>query len=153
MQSYILEELTDLIAESFPADMSRQGITRHSMGGHGALTFALKNADRFASCSAFAPIVNPSTADWSRGAMTHLALTVRLGRLRRGSTNRERGSIPILIDQGEADSFLEDGLRPWLDEAVQGTDIITLRMRRATITRVLYLNRTWTTICAGTLSA
>jgi len=134
MQSYILDELTDLIAESFPADMSRQGITGHSMGGHGALTFALKHADRFASCSAFAPIVNPSTADWSRGALTaYLGANesawadydaVRL--IENGARFPE-----ILIDQGEADSFLEDGLRPWLlDEAVQGTDMqVTVRMQ------------------------
>ena len=134
MQSYILDELTDLIAESFPADMSRQGITGHSMGGHGALTFALKNADRFASCSAFAPIVNPSTADWSRGALTaYLGAdesawadydAVRL--IENGARFPE-----ILIDQGEADSFLEDGLRPWLlGEAVKGTDMqVTVRMQ------------------------
>ena len=134
MQRYILEELTELIAQSFPADMSRQGITGHSMGGHGALTFALKNADRFASCSAFAPIVNPSTADWSRGALTaYLGAdesawadydAVRL--IENGARFPE-----ILIDQGEADSFLQDGLRPWLlDEAVQGTDMkFTLRMQ------------------------
>ncbi|MGD2006055.1 MAG: S-formylglutathione hydrolase [Pseudomonadales bacterium] len=134
MQSYILEELTDLIAESFPADMSRQGITGHSMGGHGALTFALKHADRFASCSAFAPIVNPSTADWSRGA-----LTAYLGADESAWANYDAVRLiengarfpEILIDQGEADSFLADGLRPWLlDEAVQGTDMkVTLRMQ------------------------
>lgn len=134
MQSYILQELTDLIAESFPADMSRQGITGHSMGGHGALTFALKHADRFASCSAFAPIVNPSTADWSRGA-----LTAYLGADESAWANYDAVRLiengarfpEILIDQGEADSFLADGLRPWLlDEAVQGTDMkVTLRMQ------------------------
>lgn len=134
MQSYILQELTDLIAESFPADMNRQGITGHSMGGHGALTFALKHADRFASCSAFAPIVNPSTADWSRGA-----LTAYLGADESAWANYDAVRLiengarfpEILIDQGEADSFLADGLRPWLlDEAVQGTDMkVTLRMQ------------------------
>lgn len=134
MQRYILDELTDLIAESFPADMSRQGITGHSMGGHGALTFALKHSDRFASCSAFAPIVNPSTADWSRGA-----LTAYLGADESAWTDYDAVRLiengarfpEILIDQGEADSFLEGGLRPWLlEEAVKGTDMqVTLRMQ------------------------
>ena len=55
--------------EQFPADMSRQSIFGHSMGGHGALTIALKNPERFRSCSAFAPIVQPMTADWSRPAL------------------------------------------------------------------------------------
>ena len=70
MASYILDELPALIAAEFPADLSRQGIFGHSMGGHGALTMALKHADRFRSCSAFAPIVQPSTAEWSRPALT-----------------------------------------------------------------------------------
>ena len=57
MYSYVTEELPALIAEKFPADMNRQGIFGHSMGGHGAFTIALKHPDRFKSCSAFAPIV------------------------------------------------------------------------------------------------
>ena len=69
MYTYLTEELPALIASEFPADMTRQGITGHSMGGHGALTIALRNPERFASCSAFAPIVRPSTADWSRPAL------------------------------------------------------------------------------------
>ena len=59
MHSYIEQELPALIAEEFPGDMSRQGIFGHSMGGHGALTIALRNPDRFKSVSAFAPIVAP----------------------------------------------------------------------------------------------
>ena len=60
MRSYIEQELPELIAAEFPADMARQGITGHSMGGHGALTIGLRNAERFRSVSAFAPIVAPS---------------------------------------------------------------------------------------------
>ena len=65
MYSYILDELTELIDNKFKVDMSRQGIFGHSMGGHGALTMALKNPKRFKSCSAFAPISQPSNASWS----------------------------------------------------------------------------------------
>ena len=64
MYTYITEELPALVSQQFRLDMSRQGIFGHSMGGHGAMTIALKNPDRFKSCSAFAPIVQPSTADW-----------------------------------------------------------------------------------------
>ena len=55
----MVDELPALIAENFPADMSRQGVFGHSMGGHGALTMAFKNPERFRSCSAFSPIVQP----------------------------------------------------------------------------------------------
>ncbi|TGW07740.1 S-formylglutathione hydrolase, partial [Mesorhizobium sp. M2D.F.Ca.ET.145.01.1.1] len=68
MYSYVTEELPALVAAEFPADMTRQAIFGHSMGGHGALTIALKNPERFKSCSAFAPIVQPSTAGWSKPA-------------------------------------------------------------------------------------
>ena len=68
MYTYITQELPALIAAEFPVDMERQGIFGHSMGGHGALTIALKHADRFRSCSAFAPIVNPMTSFWSTPA-------------------------------------------------------------------------------------
>jgi S-formylglutathione hydrolase len=69
MYSYVAEELPALVAEHFPADLSRQGIFGHSMGGHGALTIALKHPTRFKSASAFAPITQPSTAGWSRPAL------------------------------------------------------------------------------------
>jgi S-formylglutathione hydrolase len=80
MRSYIERELPELIAANFPADMVRQGITGHSMGGHGALTIGLRNPDRFRSVSAFSPIVSPLTA---RGATRRSAAiwvrTVRAG--------------------------------------------------------------------------
>ncbi len=68
MYSYVSEELARLIASEFPADMARQGVFGHSMGGHGAITLALKHPDRFRSCSAFAPIARPTLAGWSRPA-------------------------------------------------------------------------------------
>jgi S-formylglutathione hydrolase len=114
-------------------DMSRQGIFGHSMGGHGAMTIALKNPDRFKSCSAFAPIVQPSTADWSAPAFEkYLAADKAAWRKYDACALVEDGArFPeFLIDQGKADGFLESGLRPWLfAEAIEGTGIgLTLRM-------------------------
>jgi S-formylglutathione hydrolase len=133
MYSYITEELPALIAEQFRADMSRQGIFGHSMGGHGAMTIALKNRDRFKSCSAFAPIVNPLTADWTQDAFEkYLGPDRAKWREYDACALVEDGArFPeFLIDQGKADSFLETGLKPWLfEDAVKGTDIgLTLRM-------------------------
>lgn len=133
MYTYITEELPALIAKQFRADMSRQGIFGHSMGGHGAMTIALKNPERFKSCSAFAPIVQPSTADWSAPAFEkYLGSDKALWRRYDACALVEDGArFPeFLIDQGKADSFLENGLRPWLfEDAIKGTDIsLTLRM-------------------------
>ncbi len=134
MYSYVAEELPKMIAANFPADVIKQGVFGHSMGGHGALTIALKNPDTFQSCSAFAPIVKPTTADWSSSAFTRY-----LGDDPENWANYdaclliENGArFPdFLIDQGEADGFLDDGLRPWLfEEACKKADIpLTLRMQ------------------------
>lgn len=134
MYSYVTEELPSLIAENFPADMARQSIFGHSMGGHGAMTIALKHPDRFKSCSAFAPIVQPSTAGWSKPAFEkYLGTNDAAWRLYDATALVEDGArFPeFLIDQGTADGFLDDGLRPWLfEEVVKGTDIaLTLRMQ------------------------
>ncbi|MFN7092923.1 MAG: S-formylglutathione hydrolase [Allorhizobium sp.] len=133
MYSYITEELPALIAEQFRADMDRQGIFGHSMGGHGAMTIALKNPDRFKCCSAFAPIVNPLTADWTQDAFEkYLGADRAKWREYDACALVEDGArFPeFLIDQGKADSFLETGLAPWkFEDAVKGTDIgLTLRM-------------------------
>ena len=133
MYSYITEELPALIAEQFRADMTRQGIFGHSMGGHGAMTIALKNPDRFKSCSAFAPIVNPLTADWTQDAFEkYLGADRAKWREYDACALVEDGArFPeFLVDQGKADSFLETGLAPWkFEEAVKGTNIgLTLRM-------------------------
>ena len=134
MDSYILNELSDLVAEEFPVDMNRQGIFGHSMGGHGALTMALREPDRFKSCSAFAPIVQPSTADWSRSAFSRYLGEEESAWRRYDAVNLvEDGArfSEFLIDQGEADGFLDDGLRPWLfEEACKKAGIpLTLRMQ------------------------
>ncbi len=134
MYSYLVEELTALVAAEFPADMSRHGIFGHSMGGHGALTIALKHPDRFKSCSAFAPIVQPSTADWSRPALEKYLGTDESGW-------REYDAVALiedgkrfpefLVDQGSADPFLKTGLRPeLLERACTAAGIpLTLNMR------------------------
>jgi len=134
MYSYVTAELPKLIAATFPADMARQSIFGHSMGGHGAMTIALKHPDRFKSCSAFAPIVQPSTAGWSKPALEkYLGTDEAAWRAYDATALVEDGArFPeFLIDQGMADGFLDDGLRPWLfEEAVEGTDIgLTLRMQ------------------------
>jgi S-formylglutathione hydrolase len=134
MASYVLDELPALIAAEFPADMGRQGIFGHSMGGHGALTMALKHPDHFRSCSAFAPIVQPSTAEWSRPALTkYLGADEAAWRAYDAVALIEDGKrFPeFLVDQGTADSFLTTGLRPELLEAAcrRAGIPLTLNMR------------------------
>ena len=121
MYSYVTQELPALIAREFPADMERQSIFGHSMGGHGALTIALKHPDRFRSASAFAPIVQPSTAGWSKPAFQkYLGEDETAWRAYDACALVEDGArFPeFLIDQGKADGFLDEGLRPWLFEDV-----------------------------------
>jgi S-formylglutathione hydrolase len=134
MNTYLKDELPALIASEFPVDMDRQGIFGHSMGGHGALTIALKNAHRFRSCSAFAPIVHPSTAHWSVGAFTkYLGEDQAAWRSYDAVSLIEDGKrFPeFLVDQGSADSFLDNGLQPWLlEQACAKAGIpLTLNMR------------------------
>jgi S-formylglutathione hydrolase len=134
MYSYVAEELPALIAKEFPADMNRQAIFGHSMGGHGALTIALKHPDRFKSCSAFAPIAHPMTAGWSKPAFEkYLGADEASWRAYDTVALIEGGKrFPeFLVDQGKADGFLDDGLRPWLlDDACKAAGIpLTLRMQ------------------------
>ncbi|MGO4836358.1 S-formylglutathione hydrolase, partial [Rhizobiaceae sp. 2RAB30] len=119
MYSYVTQELPALVAQNFPTDMSRQAIFGHSMGGHGALTIALKNPGRFRSCSAFAPIVQPTTAGWSRPALEkYLGSDEASWRAYDACALIEDGHRfnELLVDQGTADGFLQEGLRPWLLE-------------------------------------
>ena len=132
MYSYILNELTDLVAKNFQVDMNRQGIFGHSMGGHGALVMAIRQPDRFKSCSAFAPIVHPMTADWSSSAFAkYLGEEKETWRHYDAVALIEDGhKFPsILVDQGEADSFLNSGLRPWLLEKACKDAGIELNLR------------------------
>ncbi len=133
MKTYIEDELPALIAEQFPqADMSRQGITGHSMGGHGALTIGLRNLDRFKSISAFAPIVSPLNCPWGEKAMSgYLGEDKSAWRAYDACALIEDGARPaeLLIDQGLDDNFLTEQLKPELLEAAcKGTGIdLTLR--------------------------
>jgi S-formylglutathione hydrolase len=134
MYSYIVAELPELIAARFPADMARQAIMGHSMGGHGALTIALLNPGRYRSCSAFAPIVAPSQVPWGEKALSrYLGPDRALWRAHDAVALIEDGARldDILVDQGSADAFLAEQLRPeLLAAACQDAGIpLTLRMQ------------------------
>jgi S-formylglutathione hydrolase len=134
MYSYLVKELPQLVFATYPLELTRQGIFGHSMGGHGAMVLALRNPEIYRSCSAFAPITQPSTADWSQRAFREYLGSDK-------SNWREWDSVcliedgaridSLLVDQGDADDFLDDGLRPQLlAEACTDANIeLTLRMQ------------------------
>ena len=133
MWSYVTEELPALVAAEFPADMGREGITGHSMGGHGALTVALRNPERFRSVSAFAPIVAPSQVPWGQKALSgYLGVDRATWRKHDAVALIEDGSFvdEILIDVGGADPFIEKELRPELLEQACRAAGIPLTLRR-----------------------
>jgi len=117
MWSYVTEELPALVDAEFPVDLDRQGITGHSMGGHGALTVALNFPDRFRSVSAFAPIVAPSQVPWGQKALGGYLGEDRsswrghdsVALIENGARLRE-----LLVDVGDSDTFIEKELRPEL---------------------------------------
>lgn len=134
MRDYIEAELPALIAENFPADMARQGIMGHSMGGHGALTISLRNPGRFKSTSAFAPIVSPLNCPWGEKALGGYVGDDRAAwREYDACALIEDGArLPdILVDQGAADNFLVEQLKPELLEAAcaKAGQPLTLRMQ------------------------
>lgn len=134
MRDYIESELPALIAANFPVDMERQGITGHSMGGHGALTIALRNQGRYKSVSAFAPIVSPLNCPWG-----HKALGGYLGADQAAWAEYDACALieggarlpGLLVDQGEGDNFLVEQLKPeLLKVACEAADQpLTLRMQ------------------------
>jgi len=137
MYSYITSELPGVVANNFPVDMGAQGITGHSMGGHGALTIGLKNPDTYRSVSAFSPIVNPVNCPWG-----HKAFTAYLGEDRElwkahdacelVKAAGDRSAYPeILIDQGDKDGFLEEQLLPqnFADACADAKQKLRLRMQ------------------------
>jgi len=135
MWSYVTEELPALVGAEFPADMDRQGITGHSMGGHGALTVALRNPKRFRSVSAFAPIVAPSQVPWGQKALTgYLGDDRSVWRKHDAVALIEDGArvSEFLVDVGDADPFIEKELRPDLLEApcAEAGIALTLRVQR-----------------------
>jgi S-formylglutathione hydrolase len=120
MQTYIAEELPALIEAHFPAN-DRRGISGHSMGGHGALVTALRHPGRYASVSAFSPIVAPSQVPWGREALTaYLGADPAVWAEWAACALIARASerLPLRVDQGLADEFLVGQLRPELLEAV-----------------------------------
>ena len=117
MKTYIEEELLAAISANLPADMGRVSITGHSMGGHGALTIALRSPDKFKSVSAFAPIVSPINCPWGQKALSgYLGDNQIFWREYDACALLEDGAelIPCLIDQGSADNFLEGQLKTHL---------------------------------------
>jgi S-formylglutathione hydrolase len=134
MYSYITAELPELVATHFPVDTKRIGISGHSMGGHGALTIALKNPDYFKSVSAFSPICSPIVCPWGEKA-----LRAYLGDNKTEWKNYDASALmqsrgwkgpAILIDQGTHDQFLTEQLKPELFEAACKTANVELKLRR-----------------------
>jgi S-formylglutathione hydrolase len=135
MYSYVAKELPKTVAASFPVDPSHAGIFGHSMGGHGALTIALKNPDAYRSVSAFAPICSPMRCPWGKKALAGY-LGGDSTRWRDYDTTallEDRGwsGPPLLVDQGTKDPFLDDQLKPDLlkETCVQGNIPLELRMQ------------------------
>ena len=132
MWTYVTEELPALVAAEFPVDMTRQAITGHSMGGHGALTVALNYPDRFRSVSAFAPIVAPSQVPWGQKALTgYLGEDRASWRKHDAVALIENGAVvpELLVDVGDADPFIEKELRPELLERACASAGIPLKLR------------------------
>lgn len=136
MRAYIESELPEVIEAGFPVDMARQGITGHSMGGHGALTIGLRNADRFRSVSAFAPIVSPLNCPWGRNVLGSYIGPDR-AQWRQydacaliGDGARLPGGL--LVDQGTDDGFLEEQLKTHLlrEACEKAGQAATIRMQQ-----------------------
>ncbi len=133
MHDYVVHELPALIEAQLPAS-ARRGISGHSMGGHGALVCALRNPGRYLSVSAVAPIANPLDCPWGEKAFSHYLGEERSGwrewdacALLAGATQR----LPLLVDQGDCDSFLDTQLKPWALQAAAAAAgyPLTLRMQ------------------------
>jgi S-formylglutathione hydrolase len=133
MWSYVTDELPRLVDDEFPADLRRQAITGHSMGGHGALTVALNFPDRFRSVSAFAPIVAPGQVPWGQKALGgYLGDDRSAWRKHDAVALIDDGArVPdLLVDVGDADPFLAQELRPDLLESACADAGIALTLRR-----------------------
>ena len=133
MWSYVTEELPALVEAEFPVDVAAQAITGHSMGGHGALTVALRNPGRFRSVSAFSPIVAPSQVAWGAKALGgYLGEDESLWRNHDAVALIEDGArLPeLLVDVGSDDPFLEQQLRPELLEQACADAGMKLKLRR-----------------------
>ena len=134
MWTYVTAELPALVESSFPVDLTRQAIMGHSMGGHGALTIGLRHPDRFRSVSAFSPIVAPSQVPWGQKAFEgYLGADRAAWRKHDAVALIDDGARirDILVDQGTADPFLAEQLRPQLLEraCAEAGIALTLRMQ------------------------
>jgi S-formylglutathione hydrolase len=120
METYLRDELPALLLGAFPGDAARQGVMGHSMGGHGALTFHLKDPETYRSCSALAPVSSPCSVPWGKKAFAAY-LGPDLSAWGKHDASRLVAGKPtgatILVDTGSADPFLEEQLRPHLFEA------------------------------------
>ena len=117
MYDYVVEELPSIINRKFPVDGNRQSIMGHSMGGHGALSIALKNPDKYRCASAFAPIVSPMNCPWGVKAFKNYLGEDESTWAEYDSVELMKKAtkpIPMLVDQGSADDFLEEQLKPSL---------------------------------------
>jgi len=133
MFSYVTEELPAWLAAKFPADTKRMGVMGHSMGGHGALVAALRRPDLFRACSAFAPIAAPSDVPWGVKAFTNYLGPDRAAWARYDASALMRTTPfagEILVDQGLADKFLAEQLRPERLEEAAAASGQKLRLRR-----------------------
>ena len=123
MYSYLVEELPALINSQFPVDGARASISGHSMGGHGALTIALKNPGQFKSVSAFSPICSPLNCPWGDKTLTNYLGSNRDTWAQYDTValvGQATEHLPVLVDQGEGDNFLEEQLKtPLLIEAAK----------------------------------
>jgi len=134
MESYVTQDLLQAL-KFFPLDAGRRGVSGHSMGGHGALTLALRHPDLFRTVSAFAPIVSPTRCPWGEKAFTaYLGLARDPWREHDATLLIEAGAArfdDILVDQGAADAFLEEQLKPHLLQAAcrAAGQKLTLRMQ------------------------
>jgi S-formylglutathione hydrolase len=133
MSTYVTEELPALIEARFPSDPARRGVFGHSMGGHGALVSALRRPDIFRSCSAFAPIAAASGCPWGEKALgSYLGPDRAAWSGWDASALMRRTPFPqeILVDQGLADRFLDEQLKPDALEAAAAASGQRLTLRR-----------------------
>jgi len=135
MYDYVLHELPELVCANLPINGARAGIFGHSMGGHGALTIALKNPDRYRSVSAFAPICSPLNCPWGEKALGYYLGKDRETWKHYDTTALVRAAqqhLPVLVDQGDADNFLAAQLKTELLEkaCAESSYPMTIRMQQ-----------------------